>query len=123
MTTKQSAPMGDRDEALEEAARCLEGLHIWMGSGDIADFVTKRDGADAIRRLKHFPAPVAAKEVWRPIAEAPKDRPILLSDGTNVWRDTWWSNPQYLCWAWAKEHCLTPTHYMPLPAPPDEVKP
>lgn len=76
---------------------------------------------------------------WRPIASArfqitDENRPILLSDGENVWLGYWEPNGRYLYayaqgagggWTdgvpghWTAElvRCLEPTHWKPCPRP------
>ena len=62
---------------------------------------------------------------WQPIKTAPKDKPILGWDGATMttveWRE-WRSCPGYWtlceCGAYAEDGEWWPTHWMPLPEPP-----
>jgi hypothetical protein len=63
---------------------------------------------------------------WRPIQTAPKDRSILLHTAYGLtycgrWRSGTIGEPQEAVVAWrcdSSGRFATPTHWMPLPAPP-----
>jgi hypothetical protein len=65
---------------------------------------------------------------WRPIATAPKDRDMILTDGVQVAQGGWVSDMdqgadyegQLRCAGWwsVPGDLVTPTHWMPLPAAP-----
>lgn len=98
--------MSERDEVIAR----LERL-----SGDLPPSYTKSRATvqDAIRLLR------APAEGWQDIESAPKDRPVLVA-----WADkpTWAPVTAYPGdGQWTDEDggiYRTPTHWMPLPAPP-----
>jgi hypothetical protein len=62
---------------------------------------------------------------WQPIATAPKDTFIVLSDGGSLWHGFW----HHDCWVTGYDDgrvyvrvILEPTHWAPLPAPPPSDK-
>ena len=73
---------------------------------------TSTDDAAAIYRAMLTAAP----DPWQPIETAPKDgRPIIVTDGAAVYGSAWWHGRDSV---WLDCDGCTPTHWMPLPAPP-----
>jgi hypothetical protein len=65
---------------------------------------------------------------WLPIETAPKDRDLILTDGVYVGQGGWitdmdqgadYEGQLHCAGWWSVPGDLTPTHWMPLPAPPD----
>lgn len=63
---------------------------------------------------------------WQPIETAPKDRPIIVSNGEAVGEAQYHESAEGWWWAGyhptdASDGCVwQPAHWMPLPAPPKE---
>lgn len=57
---------------------------------------------------------------WRPIETAPKDgTKVVVYDEGDVWIAYWYrTSPQLFGW-WAIDHGVNPTHWLPLPPPPE----
>jgi hypothetical protein len=61
-------------------------------------------------------------EGWKPIETAPSISPCLVTDGINVEKARW--KPRNKEWVFPHAKLrLTPTHWMPLPPPPQGGKP
>ncbi len=67
---------------------------------------------------------IGGDEGWRPIESAPRDIPILVTDGIYVYQSSWkrnkgpgWHGPIPMG-AYPKGCSLKPTHWQPLPSPP-----
>ena len=64
---------------------------------------------------------------WRPIETAPKDgTPIIYFDGRHCIGEAFWQDKDEHPPAWwdeANTEEVEPTHWMPLPNPPEEQKP
>lgn len=117
-----------RRTALEEAAKVAEGSVLYSSTAAAPDPMpcTPAQIAAAIRALiDREPEPVV--DGWRDIATAPKDGTSIL-----VWADGY-DRPEVVRWAVRRgvggwlggDNSIfddTPTHWMPLPQPP-EVKP
>jgi hypothetical protein len=67
---------------------------------------------------------------WQPIDTAPKDRNMLLTDGTTVCQGGWITDcdqgAEYegqcgMAGWWSVDGIETPTHWMPLPTVPNKV--
>ena len=48
-----------------------------------------REQTDSLLRMMGKIHGVRKKDEWKPLNDAPKDRPLLLSDGENVWVSEW----------------------------------
>ena len=61
--------------------------------------------------------------IWQPIETAPKDSTeiLLFSEGWGVWVDKWTKIDDEEMWLMCDqwENPVEPTHWMPLPEPPD----
>lgn len=83
------------------------------------------ENADKDRSLRlsghgHSAGPVASAQQWRPIATAPKDGSffIALTQATTVYKAHWCEQYRPAAWADAMGFFVYPTHWMPLPSPP-----
>lgn len=78
---------------------------------DSADLV-QREARDVILKLRE-------QTTWRTIESAPKvvspDAEILVWDDHCIWT-AWWNG---MCWLAEESVVITPTHWMPLPQPPE----
>lgn len=75
---------------------------------------------------------VTPPDAWQPIETAPRDgSEILVGDfketdvedhcyGVVFWREGKWTDGLGPAWAWSGE--FYPTHWMPLPSPPEQGK-
>lgn len=70
---------------------------------------------DEIERLQQRIEELEKRGEWQPMDTAPKDRPIIISDGETV-ASGWWYTGGEVPDRWMPLN--TPTHWMPLPAAP-----
>lgn len=73
------------------------------------------------------PLPAQAPQAWQPIETAPKDaRAVIGFDPTREQLDSWdLGSVEFMRWidgAWLDPatHSMRPTHWLPLPDPPEE---
>ena len=70
---------------------------------------------------------IAERFKWRPIEHAPKDgTPIIYFDGRHCIGEAFWQDKDEHPPAWwdeANTEEVEPTHWIPLPEPPEEPKP
>lgn len=96
---------------------------IWIHAPELELF--NREPCDCGHDVEFVRAdsrPSAPAPEWQPIETAPKDgRDVLLSEGRTVWVDEWIINGPDSCWMMCDqwEEPATPTHWTPLPAPPE----
>lgn len=104
----------NKEQALEYACAIFKGDHeemwfaksLWLAGAN----TVIEAGQDSTPR-------------WRPISEAPRDGTTIL-----VWFNDGWAENEAISSWWDREHGWTcqytdsiqPTHFMPLPAPPEE---
>jgi hypothetical protein len=121
-----------REMAIDEAARIVEeGSETHRANQEDGGYLSRRSPGDiaglayaaAIRALSTFPAPVSQ---WRPISEAPPVEYKRLN--LLLWWPHWNKERPILGhlspFGWRADEALSadgvdPTHWMPLPAPPD----
>lgn len=115
-----------------EAVPCA--MHV---SQPIVELRQKYQRAEArIAELEAEVQRLREQTQWRPIETAPKDKPLLLG---RFWRNALWDKNEpsvFFQWTgswedrsldksgcssdWTEYHGLQPTHWMPLPQPPQE---
>lgn len=122
-------------DALEKAAKARSRICEAVNRGGTIwaeDVALILDGLDA---LKAHIAELEAERGWQPIETAPKDGArVLLAkfgwaedmEGNNEYRlffsvsGSWWTERDY--WTDGLEKLIPPTHWMPLPAPPQDTE-
>ena len=110
--------MTDTDPRVEAAARALAEVddRVWSQMNAALREDWRRWARNAIA--------AADRAAWRPISEAPKDgtRITLAVAGGRVWPQCWWRKMQRVPDRWESfigRVPINPTHWMPLPSPPE----
>lgn len=114
-------------DVVERVADVLERLPVRGAPGS---------ELDALRRREAARAAIAEVFEWQPIETAPKDETRFLAylgENDGVWMISWripYGDETRAAWAlvctedWeAQEYPISPTHWMPLPAPPSRPNP
>ena len=109
------------DDLLRLINACETASMAWHVQQACPSCVKMFQARDAIRDLL---AAVRAREGWQPMATAPKDgTPVLL--WWPYWANVrplvgWWqNNGGWQSWEASDEDAKPPTHWRPLPSPPD----
>lgn len=76
-------------------------------------------------RLKERIAELEKGDEWMPIDDAPKDGTTFLIYDSGEYRECWWSGDEVIGWTSYQTEpylfpCYFPTHWKPLPTPPQE---
>lgn len=109
--------------ARQIAAEQAEDDGLWF----VAETATEAYLQQELRRLT---AAVEAESAWMPIETAPKDSNVLLTDGVNVSEGGWvsdvdqgaeWEGQLGMADWWSVSLAWKPTHWQPLPAPPEDA--
>jgi hypothetical protein len=110
-------------EAREDAANLAQKVY----GRRIADCIRSGEIAD-----HHFLTALAAAEhrgrergVWEPVGEAPDDGSFLLTDGLRTavgFRDSGMSSYRFFSPHTQADLHFQPTHFMPLPNPPENTE-
>jgi hypothetical protein len=112
--TRLTARVEELEKALVVCDRVLHfDLRRMIEWGDDYNQAVK-DAADAARAALTQPAQ-PAPSAWRPIETAPKDGTIFLATEGSAMVTTYWHPNQWKAVDWAN-----PTHWMPLPPPPEK---
>jgi len=104
----------------EQLAKCREAFDKWAVSPQIDACVSNQDW------LTWQAAWSAAQPQWLPIDTAPKDgTPILIGiEGAEYHASKAWWDDEKALWLINERPCvyipLQPTHWMPLPTPPEQ---
>ncbi len=116
-TSDQEVIQADREAAAD--------LQDYLHQGETPVSVAKmRDGGyDHVRFVQAFAAHrIAHTQAWQPIDTAPKDgTEVLVYIRRKVIRLGWYFAPSSRTFGWRDENSrkISPTHWMPLPSPPE----